>query len=247
MNNTKMMGELPELLAMSTSILIVIILQYSAVAAGNLYFLSERLDGKIKTPPDSNTQVAVSLLQCSALASQQNLPGISYNTVSQACYMYLTCLQVSDGSLIQENGWRHYCTDSVPEAFSPMACHYKLLSGTMGWIEAKAECIRNSGYLLEIHSEEEANFVETNIFDTGSCTGSIYWLGGLKNSSKVTWVTSKSDVPVLPEQGYSKWSTHEPTLDVTGFDCMLWVFTGWKVYTCNEPKCTICKADDCIY
>lgn len=83
--------------------------------------------------------------------------------------------------------------------------------------------------------------------DTGSCTGSIYWLGGLKNSSKVTWVTSKSDVPVLPEQGYSKWSTHEPTLDVTGFDCMLWVFTGWKVYTCNEPKCTICKADDCIY
>lgn len=115
MNNTKMKGELPELLAMSTSILIVIILQYSAVAAGNLYFLSERLDGKIKTPPDSNTQVAVSLLQCSALASQQNLPGISYNTVSQACYMYLTCLQVSDGSLIQENGWRHYCTDSVPE------------------------------------------------------------------------------------------------------------------------------------
>lgn len=115
MNNTKMRGELPELLAMSTNILIVIILQYSAVAAGNLYFLSERLDGKIKTPPDSNTQVAVSLLQCSALASQQNLPGISYNTVSQACYMYLTCLQVSDGSLIQENGWRHYCTDSVPE------------------------------------------------------------------------------------------------------------------------------------
>lgn len=110
-----MEGWFPELLAMS---ILIVTLQHSAMGAGNMYFLSERLDGKIKTPPDSNTQVAVSLLQCSALASQQNLPGLSYNIVSQACYMYLTCLQVSDGSLIQENGWRHYCTDSAPEGMT---------------------------------------------------------------------------------------------------------------------------------
>lgn len=239
-----MEGELPVFLAMS---ILILTLQYSAVAAENLYFLSERLDGKIKTPPDSNTQVAVSLLQCSALARHQDLPGLSYNIVSQACYMYPTCLQVSDRSLIQESGWIHYCTDSIPKALTPMACHYKVLPGIRIWEDAKTECIQNNGYLLEIHSEEEANFVETNIFGTESCTGPIYWLGGIKNSSKVTWVTSKSEVPVQPEQGYSKWSPGEPTLDITGFDCMLWMSTGWKVYTCNEPKCTICKADDCIY
>lgn len=227
----------------------IISLQHSAMAAAeNVYFLSERLDGQIKTPPDSNAQVALSLLQCSALASQQNLAGLSYNILSQSCFMYVSCLRVGDGSLTKEHGWRHYCTASIPEAFSPKACHYKHLSGTLTWEEAKLECIREKGYLLEVHSEEEADFVETNIFDrTGSCVGPIYWLGGIKNSPKVTWVTSQSNVPIPPEQGYSKWSTGEPTLDVTGFDCMIWVPTGWKVYTCNEPKCTICKADDCIY
>lgn len=40
---------------------------------------------------------------------------------------------------------------------------------------------------------------------------------------------------------------YELIFDIIGFDCMFWVFIGWKVYICNEFKCIICKVDDCIY
>ncbi|XP_061195841.1 uncharacterized protein LOC133204097 [Saccostrea echinata] len=207
------------------------------------YVLNSDLQNTIKTSEIYGTYEAFSLVQCSAIAKQHNHRGFSYNDLSKTCLTYLDCLKKGNDSSVTAHGWQTYC-QKILKVLS--RCHYKVLDTTMTWLVAKNDCIEKNGYLLEVNTKEESDFVEMNVIGTGACTYP-FWLGGSKNNGVVTWSTSELNVPIPPEVGYSNWGDGLPQLDVQGFDCLLWTPVGWKIYTCNEPKCTICEADECIF
>ncbi|XP_052717087.1 perlucin-like protein [Crassostrea angulata] len=116
------------------------------------------------------------------------------------------------------------------------------------WPEAEAYCWSMNSRLVEIETEAESNYLESQLrtihqhaSDSGVDQNEVsYWLGGndIEIEGVFKWV--KSDQPLT----YADWSPGQPD-DANGEDCM--ELRGafqyhWNDLPCNIPHHFICEA-----
>nr|XP_034309631.1 uncharacterized protein LOC117683824 [Crassostrea gigas] len=124
-------------------------------------------------------------------------------------------------------------TSSFTNNASFSACNYANLGHVNNWFTAKTDCEATGGYLVELASVEEANFILNNVIQSRPA-----WLGGHRNGTWFSWSRGGAVT-------YTDWMEGFPK-NVTGEDCLVWATEGWNDAPCDKHlKEVICELDEC--
>ncbi|XP_045173242.2 attractin-like [Mercenaria mercenaria] len=104
---------------------------------------------------------------------------------------------------------------------------YQVIPHAQSWNNAKEKCSMIGGYLIDITSQEEQNFIERNLRTDATASHNCYWTGGKRVGSQFQWLDG---TPF--GNSYSNWYPGEPG---TSENCL-----GIDVvyeYTWNDKPC----------
>jgi len=110
----------------------------------------------------------------------------------------------------------------------------------LSWIEAQEECEKIDGYLVEVLSEKEQEFLKTEINYLQTFLGSHnYWIGATDLGKEGEWFWMTSRIPV----SYTSWSGKRPNFqNGNSDDCILLDCSNgnsdclWRDDSCHEDK-----------
>ncbi|XP_060595177.1 fibropellin-1-like, partial [Ruditapes philippinarum] len=113
------------------------------------------------------------------------------------------------------------------------SCYFRSTKD-LAWLEAEEDCIALGGHLVEITSEQENNFIKSNML-----IGNSVWIGLNETVTEnvFVWVSSGNTLGV-----YRNWATGQPN-NFTNQDCVyMHHATGnWYDYYCSYVTYYICE------
>ncbi|XP_061171990.1 versican core protein-like [Saccostrea echinata] len=153
-----------------------------------------------------------SLSEC-ALIALNNLQCSSFffNKATSSCTL---TGQLCASQLTLSFGYQHFLTDSTVDS-SPMSCAYEYIGKNPSWSTAKMECENRGGYLVELQSQNEQQFVRNILIpqiDPNSVP--VFWLGGKKTNGQFEWINGG-------KIEYSNWRPGYPDNQESNVDCRI--------------------------
>ncbi|XP_052066527.1 perlucin-like protein [Mytilus californianus] len=117
----------------------------------------------------------------------------------------VTNIAVGSRALKRNTYFPPVCTECVSFGMSL----YKIIEITATWSEAMNKCTCFGGYLAEIETEAESEFITNEIFTRN--TGAVgYWLGGynFNNDSDLEWISKPNER--MPYTNYASNERNQP-------------------------------------
>ncbi|XP_060595617.1 asialoglycoprotein receptor 1-like [Ruditapes philippinarum] len=165
----------------------------------------------------SETYDNLSLLECSVLfQNDKKRFSFNYNKETQICEM---SNNFPEGLTIISTGWNVYSLES----------NYYFGSAYVTQSEAVAICDGMSARLVIIDSQEELEFLETQVL------GFDHWIGMTCTSgTNCKWVDGRS-----ADSGFTQWAPNEPS----GMDCVWIGYQGnnFDDLYCDVPHKVLCE------
>lgn len=104
------------------------------------------------------------------------------------------------------------------------------MSKLLNWTDAEEICIIMGGYLAEVGSREEDQFL-FSLFSQIGATGYGPWIGGTLVGEKWMWKNSGTQI------AYTNWNPNEPNGGEIGENCLhyyLHTGMGWNDAACDK-------------
>nr|XP_022304082.1 mannose-binding protein A-like [Crassostrea virginica] len=150
-----------------------------------------------------------------------------------------TCVLTETGSSVKfSSGYSFYLRDDKDKY--QRSCFYKMLRKEEQYYrEAKRKCQQLGGYVLEINSKEENDFVK-ELFK-----GVSVWLGAVQireNNNTFRWERGG-------EMTFTDWASDYPIIASSLYNyCAILTLGGWKNMYCSfNPFYVVCEFDRCNY
>ncbi|XP_060555017.1 uncharacterized protein LOC132715919 [Ruditapes philippinarum] len=124
-----------------------------------------------------------------------------------------------------------------------LSCYFIVTTLTKNFIDASAYCANNGGHVIHVTSQEEHDFITSNLL-TPPMNAAVerYWVGVVRNTTDGLWYLSDSSKAVV----YMAWAAYEPT---NGSNCATYKFdttaSAWKWF--SESCTDITRYPICEY
>ena len=134
------------------------------------------------------------------------------------------------------SGKQLWCPQSFQPNYSLKSCYY-FSETKLNWYQARQRCLEMQGYLVEVESKEEDDFIKATIAARGSPN---HWLGGSDALQEGVFRWSHSGRAFT----YTNWYRGQPDNSANLEDCVVtWADATWNDGQCGFTTYFICEAN----